>query len=459
MTASLLLLALLATASPAPAAPATAAAAPTGGEVVPPGAAATPVPGEVSPEVPTAAATPTPAAQLAQVVLVSRHGVRSPIEPMQRYAAQAWPKWPVAPGQLTARGRRLAVLLGAHYREHYAALGLLPDDGCPRDGFVWFWSDTADRDVQTSEGLLEGMLPGCKVAVKTSPSSPDPLFHPLGAGVCRLDVEQARAAVLGRIGAAPEALAVAYREPLSRLQKITGCCQPKACGSPGANCTLFDLPAGIDIDEKAGSIHLVGPIAVGSILAEDLMLAYADGRPGEQVGWGRATLEALIDTARLHTLQFDLDYRTREIARARASALAVEIAGALEQGSTGRKATRVRAPSRSRFVTYVGNDTNIASLAGLLGLEWLNESWQRNQTPPTSALAFELWRPVDDGDPFVRAYYIAQSLGQMRAAATLSAESPPSRAPIHIPGCGVECPLDTFTALVRDAADPACVRR
>lgn len=464
MTIPLLLLALLGTPSAvADVSPTVAGPAQTASPVA---AEETSASGETGAgEAPIAAevaAEPTPApaaARLAQVVLLARHGVRSPIEPMQRYAAQAFPKWPVAAGALTEQGHRLVVLLAADYRRRALAEDLLPAEGCPRDGVVWLWADTVERDVLTAQALAEGLLPGCSVAIKTAPAAPDPLFHALEAGVCQLDAALAREAILGRIGDAPAALTAAERAPLATLQRITGCCQPKVCEGPRNSCTIFDLAAAVVADEDSGTARLAGPIAVGSILAEDLMLAYADGRPAELVGWGRASAEAIVDVARLHTLQFDLDHRTHAIARARASGLAVEIAGALEQGASGRKVPRVRAPSRARFVAYVGHDVNIANLGGLLGLEWLNESWQRNQTPPGGALVFELWRPADDGDPFVRAFFVTQTLAQLRGAEELGEENPPSRAPILVPGCGFDCPLETFATVLRTAADPACARR
>jgi 4-phytase / acid phosphatase len=65
--------------------------------------------------------------ELLSTVIVSRHGVRSPIAgtpSLARIAADPWPSWPVPPGYLTPRGAELARLLGVYYRDHYAAQGL-----------------------------------------------------------------------------------------------------------------------------------------------------------------------------------------------------------------------------------------------------------------------------------------------------------------------------------------------
>ena len=63
---------------------------------------------------------------LVSTVVVSRHGVRSPIgghPPLAAFATDPWPSWPVPSGHLTPRGAELAKLLGAYYRKYYAARG------------------------------------------------------------------------------------------------------------------------------------------------------------------------------------------------------------------------------------------------------------------------------------------------------------------------------------------------
>jgi 4-phytase/acid phosphatase len=56
--------------------------------------------------------------KLEYVVILSRHGVRSPIAPaadLRQYATDRWPEWSAAPGELTAHGRALMVTSGGWY--------------------------------------------------------------------------------------------------------------------------------------------------------------------------------------------------------------------------------------------------------------------------------------------------------------------------------------------------------
>src|SRR5690242_3059343 len=72
----------------------------------------------------TAAAQNAPARKpkLVFVVILTRHGVRSPItnlEELNAFSSEPWPDWGVPSGDLTPRGRKLMELLGAYYRAYF----------------------------------------------------------------------------------------------------------------------------------------------------------------------------------------------------------------------------------------------------------------------------------------------------------------------------------------------------
>src|SRR5437879_1471077 len=96
--------------------------------------------------------------QLQQVVLVSRHGVRSPTNtkpPLAQVAAEPWPTWDVPAGELTPRGAQLATIMGSYYRAAFADADLLTTSGCPRANDVYAWSDVEQRTSHTAQALLD----------------------------------------------------------------------------------------------------------------------------------------------------------------------------------------------------------------------------------------------------------------------------------------------------------------
>ncbi len=101
----------------------------------------------------------------------------------------------------------------------------------------------------------------------------------------------------------------------------------------------------------------------------------------------------------------------------------------------------------------MGHDTNIANVAGMLDLSWTQPGYQRNQTPPAGALAFELREEA--GIRNVNVFYVAQSLEDMHAGKG----DRPIPTPVPVPNCGesgAACTLEKFETLVTQKLDPNC---
>jgi 4-phytase/acid phosphatase len=416
---------------------------------------------------PSAAAAPPDT--LVQIVLVSRHGVRTPTmsnDVLASFAQQPWPAWKEPLGNLTARGRRLATLVGAYHRQALAAEKLLPASGCPDAGRVYVYADVSERTERTAEALLDGLAPGCGIPVRSkSPAKVDGVFHPVAAGVCRIDPLEAQSAVLARIGGDFPGFMKNHEAELEALQSILGCCAPALCSAFGhaSACTLPDLPTALTSLANGQGISMIGALSIASTASEIFLLEYADGRPKEEVGWGRADLAGIRKVLPLHDTAFDLLFRTPYLARRQGSSLLARAAGAV----TGRPIGGLPAPEPAvrdaRLVAYVGHDDNLAKMGGLLGAMWSLPGYPANETPPAGALVFER-RRAPDGSERVFASFLAQSLEQMRGATPLTLAAPPLRAPIRIPGCsrdepGYPCSVEDFARVVSRTLDAECVDR
>jgi len=117
-------------------------------------------------------------------------------------------------------------------------------------------------------------------------------------------------------------------------------------------------------------------------------------------------------------------------------------------------------PAATKFVAFVGHDTNVANLATLLGTEWPASEELPDKTAPGGALAFEL--RDDNGKRYVVAYYLAQTLDQLRKKTPIDLLTPPYIVALPLPCAtgsrGNVCELAQFRQLVHGALEPACLK-
>jgi 4-phytase / acid phosphatase len=400
----------------------------------------------------SAATTAETGDSLQFVLILSRHGVRSPTgkaEQYNPYSAAPWPQWSVPPGYLTAHGYTLMTQFGAYDRARLASEGLMAPSGCADAAHVTILADSDERTRETGKAIAQGMFPGCAMDVQARPEgTPDPLFHSQHAGVENTNRALAQAAVLGRIGGDPNNLTEAYRPQLSALDRILAGCGAGR-DAEQKRTSLFAIPTSDPAakGERAGALR--GPLTVASTLAENLLLEYTEGLQGKDLAWGCMDEAALRHVLQLHAASSDFTRRTPTIARMQSSNLLAHIVFSLEQGASGKPVQGALGKAGDRVLFLAGHDTNIETVAGTLGLTWIIDG-RRDDTPPGGALVFELWRTVK-GTQTVRVYYTAQTLSQMRTAQPLTIDHPPAVAPVFVPGCSRQdqfCTLDGFVATV-----------
>jgi len=386
--------------------------------------------------------------RLMMVVVMSRHGVRSPTHPaeLNAYAAQPWPAWPAEKsGYLTPRGAILMRQYGAYYRRNYGSQLGFTAGACPPSGAVFIWADVDERTKATGSAIAQGFAPGCNIAVGHAPADPDTLFDPI-PGVGTVDKTTSNDSILGMVGGNFNGIVQAYGSTFATVERVLGCTTPSRCSK-----SIAATPTYITNDGDGGLASLNGGLDMAGDVGENLLLEYVDGHPN--VGWGRVDHATILELMQLSVLGKQLEHN-RYGARAHSSNIMAHILQTLQEGATGKAVTGTRVPPEAKFVFLSGHDTQLAEFASMFGLSWLVKGDVRNDAPPGSALIFEV-RQSGSGETFVRTYYAAQTLDAMRA---LHGENP-QRVPLYIPGCpGYDCPMDTFTSVVNAAIDPSFVR-
>jgi Histidine phosphatase superfamily (branch 2) len=124
-----------------------------------------------------------PLGRLVRFVMLSRHGVRPPLQQLEgpsglnewlqsSSAVPTWPalsEWfrldappsggaPVCAGYLTNHGAYLMRLMGAYYRHYLENEKLFTPGLCPKDD-VFIWTDVDERTQATAEAIVGGLAP------------------------------------------------------------------------------------------------------------------------------------------------------------------------------------------------------------------------------------------------------------------------------------------------------------
>jgi len=410
---------------------------------------------------------PAPKPKLNFTVILTRHGVRSPItsvEELNTFSSEPWPLWGVPPGDLTPHGRKLMELLGAYYRRYFSSNGLLSPTGCEDADRIHIRADVDARTRETGRALASGMMPGCTVEVHVASGKDDPLFSPLLAGVGEPDRALAVSSIAGRIGGNPNALIGNYRYAFETLREVLFACAPfSPCPAEkqSGKLVLLDQPSTVVAVKGGHAADIQGPLKIGSNLSEALLLEYANGMEGRDLGWGRLTEVKLLEIMRIHEAYADLARQTPYVARIQASNLLSHILRSMAQAVSGTTLSGSLGKNGDHVLVIAGHDTNLSNIAGMLGISWLLSGYQPVETPPGGALVFELWQQ-GTGEFVVNTYFTAQSLEQMRNVLPLSLDNPPLKSPIFVPGCSrgdrnMTCTWEEFQRTVNNAVDPSFV--
>jgi 4-phytase / acid phosphatase len=421
-----------------------------------------------------------PRGELVRLVMLSRHGVRSPLQSMNELnnwrrppTKPDWPDFRVCPGYLTGPGTELVRLMGEYYRSEIIDKENLFSPGqCPEDQ-VFIWSDVDQRTRRTAEALVAGLeCTGHAIKGDPSPSDPDPacgakkadpdlLFHPTRSPACSLDSKKVEACGAGLPGLEQE-----LRPQIDKAQNLLDCCSVDLCEEEGPGrqtCELHDLhswiePNSANPDPRSASVK--GQLGHAQSFAEMLMLQYAQGFSGQDFAFGRSQSDPqghMLELLEIHTGVFRVIQREcKEVAQRQGENLLYHIAYAILKG---------RDPSEppggeQKLIAYVGHDTNIANVAGLLNLHWKISKYPQDDMPPGGALIFEV-RKESDNQLYVDVSFAAQPPGTMRQ------EMPGAKmVPVSIKCSGTtridgRCSMDEFIDLAEQAFDnevaKACV--
>ena len=122
---------------------------------------------------------------LMQVVVLSRHNIRSPLSGkgsvLDEITPHDWFPWSSKPGELSLRGGILETELGQYFRKWLEAEGLIPENYRPEGNEVRFYANSIQRTIATAQYFSSGFLPVANVPIEhhMEYGTMDPVFNPV----------------------------------------------------------------------------------------------------------------------------------------------------------------------------------------------------------------------------------------------------------------------------------------
>lgn len=377
---------------------------------------------------------------LEKSVQISRHGVRPPtdMEKMKNATNREWARWTVAQGELTGHGYIASSLLADYQADYYRSLGLLPE-GCPAAGKIYAISSPRQRTRATVAAILDGMFPGCGEQAVSVPGQQDALFQTDKMGIAPIDTEIAKAEILAALGGDLKQAKALLQPDLDKLKEA-------ACVK-GKSCPFYETDW--ELKYQKGRFRIEG-LADAASIGESFRLQYSEGLPLSEVAFGQArTAKEIAALGRLHQAKYDYINDTPHIAKRGGSQLMNQINLALLQGTKLEKNDPLGNPPEASLFIIVAHDTNISYLRTMLGFTWELGEYRKGNIPPTGTLTWQRFLDRKTGKRFIRTFFTAQSMDQIRSLTPLNANNPPLQAEFDLGDCektevGTLCPLSRF---------------
>ncbi|MBQ9006529.1 MAG: hypothetical protein IJ092_09170 [Atopobiaceae bacterium] len=362
--------------------------------------------------------SPGDAYKLEQVVVLSRHNIRSPMSGTGSTLAMAtpheWFAWTSNPSELSLRGGALETMMGQYFRMWLESEGLIPENYQPTDEEVRFYANAKQRTIATSQYFSSGMLPVANVRIETHAAydEMDPVFTPKITFLSDSYEEAALGQIgslfgRGRIGG----IGADLEGPYATLAEIID--YTESAGYQDGTLGDFDT-ADTQVELVMGEEPAVsGSLRLGLQLVDALMLQYyEEGDPvlatfGHEVSDGQwAQLDKIREAYN------DAAFGSPLVALNVAHPLLQEIAS--EMDAEGRV-----------FSFLCGHDSNIASVTAALGVEdYRLPDAIETKTPIGAKLVFERWSDAS-GQQYGRLRLVYNSVDQLRSLSLLSVANPP----------------------------------
>ena len=364
---------------------------------------------------------------LKQVVVLSRHNIRSPLSgrhsTMQRITPHEWYHWSSAPSELSLRGGALETIMGQYFRKWLVSEGLMQENEIPAEGTMRFYANSLQRTIATAQHFSSGMLPVANIRIEhhLEVGKMDSVFAPQitdDSEAFKVLAQQQITTMGGEKGLAGigEKMVDNYKV----LERVLDMDQSKAC-LEGDTCHFRTDDAHVYLI-KHREPGIGGSLRLACQAADALILQYYEEPDAVKAAFGDTLCwEDWESISAIKDWYGDVLFTAPVVARQVARPLLRTMLEELQ--CNGRK-----------FTFLCGHDSNIGSvLAALEADDYSLPNTIEKKTPIGCKLVIEKWEDPE-GHVFASLNLVYQSTEQLRSMSLLDMDNPPMKYPIRLKG-------------------------
>ena len=359
--------------------------------------------------------------QLKEVVVMSRHNIRSPLTSggaaHTRVTPHQWFAWTSPSSQLSLRGGVLETEMGQFFRKWLVGEGLLPDNYRPEGSEVLFYANSRQRTFATAKYFSAGFLPFANVEIqhKYFEDKMDPVFTPKFTKM-NARYRQQILDEMQTIHGGPQAWMQSVQPTLTMMEDILDMAHSPAAKNDTTHFRYDDTQF---VLEKGDEPKMKGGYKLANSVADALVLQCYESESMTAFGH-QLTEKQWRDICAVKEVYDALLFTTHSAAVNLAYPLVSRIREELHH--IGRK-----------FTFLCGHDSNLASIGAALRLHYPEtEQALELHTPIGSKLVFEKWS--DGTEEYVAINLVYQRVGQLQNRTLLSTDEPPMVKPVTIDG-------------------------
>lgn len=365
--------------------------------------------------------------ELEQMLIVSRHNIRSPLSGgdslLSQITPHEWFAWTSESGELSVKGGQLEAAMGQFFRKYLEKRGFIPVNWIPEDGEVRFYANSMQRTIATAQFFSTGMLPVANVDIEyhMEYGKVDPIFCPIirrNSPEFEAQVRKEIDAMGGEEGMA--GISKRLKGSYELLEKVLDFENSKYAKENGVeHIPMDDFSIRFVEGEE---ISMSGGLKTANTAVDALKLQIYEEENLDKALFGhKLTAEQIQDICKLGDAYQEICEGSRTFATQVMGPMLAEMKKEFE--TSGRK-----------FTFLCGHDSTITAITAALDVsEYLLPNAISQKAPIGGKLVFEKYMG-NDGREYMKLRMIYASADQLRENAVVSPEDAPMLYDLELDG-------------------------